>query len=392
MRNILLGAVAGLLLGTIGALAYSHFLGDGSLLADLQAKLDAANAALAKLEQDKKELAKETSGLSQQVDQLQASNAELKKADAGPAPTAAPPPPGGDLGALAGVMRNMFRSGGFQSPQQRMLLFKTRLHLTAEQTTAIQAAMDADEKARRDLMRQAFQNGGKIDPAAAAKANTLATTLTTVLNADQQRAYAQLQTDEKTARADSSATTQIDSMMPLLQLSDSQKDQVYNALYQVQVNAPDPSSLMTTPNPMAALTSQAQATSAALAKVLSSDQMTLYQQQNQAFGGPGRRVGNSNSSAASPANNNAVAAPVTGAGTGFIAPTTTSGVVMGVNSVTTTNGATIGGSTTPPPAPAPDATAASATTPSSNNVDPNAASTNATTNAATSSSTNAPPQ
>ncbi len=105
-----------------------------------------------------------------------------------------------------------------------------------------------------------------------------------MLNPDQQRAYAQLQTDEKTARADSSATSQIDSMMPLLQLNDSQKDQVYTALYQTQLAAPDPNNLITTPNPMAALTAQAQATSTALSKVLNADQMALYQQQNQAFG------------------------------------------------------------------------------------------------------------
>ena len=370
MRNILLGAVAGLLLGTVGALAYSHYLGDGSLLADLQARLDAANAALAKTEQTRKVLASESTSLTAQVDQLQKSNEELKQtASAAPAPTAAPPPPtGGDLGALAGVMRNMFRNGGFQTPQQRMLLFKTRLHLTSEQTTAIQSAMDADEKARRDLMRQAFQNGGRVDPAAAAKANTLETTLATVLNPEQQRSYAQLQTDEKTARADSMATSQIDSMMPLLQLSDSQKDQVYSALYQAQMGAPDPSGLMLNPNPMGALTSQAQATSAALAKVLSADQMTLYQQQNQAFGGPGRRLGNNGPNALPPPGS----APANGYSTSTMGMGTNSSGAYGgafsnsVNAMTTN---TIPTSPAPPvaadansPAPATDASPTNAAT------------------------------
>src|SRR5258708_38191223 len=79
MTNVIFGAVAGLFLGTVGGLAYSHYLGDGSLLTDLQSQLDAANASLAKLKDDKQQLSKETSGVSDQVDQLEASNADLRK-------------------------------------------------------------------------------------------------------------------------------------------------------------------------------------------------------------------------------------------------------------------------------------------------------------------------
>ena len=95
MRNVILGTAAGLLVGTLGALAYSHYLGDGSLLADLQAKLDAANADLAKAKSDKQQYAKETSGVSSQVDDLEKSNEDLKKqlADLKNAPQAARPAP-----------------------------------------------------------------------------------------------------------------------------------------------------------------------------------------------------------------------------------------------------------------------------------------------------------
>ncbi len=62
MRNVILGTVAGLILGSAGALAYSHYLGDGRLLADLQSQLDAAQADLAKVKTDRTQLSKETSG------------------------------------------------------------------------------------------------------------------------------------------------------------------------------------------------------------------------------------------------------------------------------------------------------------------------------------------
>jgi chromosome segregation ATPase len=79
MRNAILGTVAGLLVGTMGALAYGHYLGEGKLLADLQAQLDAANAKLAKATQEKQQLTNETTGVSDQVDQLAASNEDLKR-------------------------------------------------------------------------------------------------------------------------------------------------------------------------------------------------------------------------------------------------------------------------------------------------------------------------
>jgi len=313
MRNVILGAVVGLVLGTVGALAYSHYLGDGSLLADLQAKLDAANADLAALKKDKQQLATETSGVSDQVDALSASNAELRKqldAVKSTPPAAAPV----NIETLAGMMMGMMRGGGgpFQA-QQRLFVMQSRLKLTPDQTAKIKAAMDADNKARRDLMRQRFQNGGKVDPAAAAAANTLDSTLATVLSPYQQQQYQQLQADEKAARAETQATSQVDGVMPLLQLTDAQKEQAMDALYQVQMSAPDPQSLMTVPDPMSAITAQAQSTQAVLAKVLTPDQMSLYQQEAQqtaqamasfrgrGFGGGGNGGGNGGGQGNAPA-------------------------------------------------------------------------------------------
>jgi hypothetical protein len=314
MKNVVLGTIAGLAVGTIASLAYSHFLGDGKQLADLQAQLDEANADLANLKKDKQNLSKETTGVSDQVDQLASSNAELRKQldDLKNAPQATPPPPI-NATTLAGMIGGMFR-GGFQA-QQRMFLLKTRLKLTPEQEATIKAAMDADQKARRDLMRQMFQNGGKIDPAAAASANTLDATLAKTLTPAQMTQYQQVQADEKASRADTSTNTQINQIAPLLQLSDSQKDQVYSALYPVSLNTPDPMSLMTNPNAPTIIQQQAAATQAALAKVLSTDQMALYQQSGASFnmggfggfggrnrnGGGGNGGGNTAAPAAAPA-------------------------------------------------------------------------------------------
>ncbi len=98
--------------------------------------------------------------------------------------------------ALADTVRNLMRSAGPGGmTQQRMLLLKTRLKLTPDQAAKIQTAMDADNKARRDLMRQWFQNG-KVDPAVAASANTLDATLKSTLSGDQLAQYQKVQADE----------------------------------------------------------------------------------------------------------------------------------------------------------------------------------------------------
>ena len=197
----------------------------------------------------------------------------------------------GVMGAMRGVR--------FRSPEQRMFLLQKRLNLTPDQQAKIKAAMDADEQARRDVFRQARQNGTSPDPQALAAANTLDKTLTTVLSQYQQAQYQQLQSDEKAARAESSAMAQVDDLMPLLQLTDDQKEKAMNALYQQQLSAPDPMSLLGNPNAVNTLTAQGQSMQSALQKVLTPDQYAIYQQQQQvtaqAFGNNGVvRRGNNN--------------------------------------------------------------------------------------------------
>ena len=307
MRNIILGTVAGLVVGTLGSLAYTEYFGDSGQLAGLQSQLDAANAKLAKAEADAKFLKEENNSETEQLNQVLASKQQPDGTAATPAaaPAANPLTIGGMqitpdmIRGFMGMMGRGGPGGGFRSPEQRMFLLQARLKLDPDQTKAIKAAMDADNAARRDAFRQARQNGTPPDPAALAAANTLDKTLTSVLSPSQQVQYQQLQTDEKQARAESAATTQIDNMMPLLQLSDDQKEKAMNALYQQQLSAPDAANLATNPNPMAAMAQQGATIQNALKQVLSPDQFALYQQNEQVqaqgmanFGG--NRRGNNN--------------------------------------------------------------------------------------------------
>ena len=343
MRNAILGTVAGLIIGTAGALAYNHFAGDGSTLADLQAQLDAANAKLAKAEADKKFLKEQNNSETEQLNQILASNDPTKKpadatgdAPAAPAaPTAAPSP--FDPNLIRGIMAAMARGGrggGFRAPEQRMFLLQARLKLDPNQATAIRAAMDADQKARRDLFQQARDSGQRPDPQAMAAINSYEKTLATVLTPSQQAAYQQLQSDQKTAQAESSATSQVDDLMPLLQLTDDQKEKAMNALYQQQLSAPDPGTLMANPgNAIGTLTQQGRTIEAAMQKVLTPSQYALYQQQQQVTAqawangpGGGRNRGNNNGGGngapGSPAPTPAVATPTPVAATATTTTTT----------------------------------------------------------------------
>ena len=300
MRNIILGSIAGLLIGAAGAMGYSQLAGTGNELADLQSKLNDANAKLAKTQADMKFLKEQYNSETDQLNQVLASKQQASTTDAGATPAAAPASNPLTIGGMAitpdmvrGFMAMMGRGGpggGFRSPEQRTFLLQARLKLTPDQAKAIKDAMDADNKARRDAFRAARQNGGQVDPAALAAANSLDKTMASVLSPSQQVQYQQVQADEKQARAEVQATQQVDNMMPLLQLTDDQKSKLMNSLYQQQLSAPDmgapggPGGFGGGPgggNPLTALAQQGQAINSAMKSVLSADQYALYQQNEQ---------------------------------------------------------------------------------------------------------------
>lgn len=131
-------------------------------------------------------------------------------------------------------------------------------------------------------------SGGKIDHQAMADLKNLKTidqTLNDILTPEQKTAYQQMQTDQKNSAAETMASVEMNQVAPLLQLSDSQKDQVYNALAQAQVDSQDPTwvknNVSNSSDPTALLEAQAKAKEDALSKILTPDQLATYHQQAQ---------------------------------------------------------------------------------------------------------------
>jgi len=285
MRSILL-ALSCLALGVLGALGYSHYLGEGKQLAELQDELSAAHTNLAKVTQESQQAKSETDAMSAQIQQLTSTKEDLTRqvdelksaSSAAPAPSAPNP-----MAGMAGMMK----AGMAQHDQEQLLLLESRLHLTPEQIVAVKAAMDEEAKRGEEMAAKMFA-GGKIDPQTMADLKNIKSvdqTLNDILTPDQKTAYQQMQAEEKTSSQESTAVFQMNQLAPLLQLTDSQKDQVSSALYQVQVNSQDPNWIKNNPvnpsNPTAFLDAQAKAKEAALAKILTPDQLATYQQQAQ---------------------------------------------------------------------------------------------------------------
>ena len=286
MRSALLG-VLGLVLGALGAFGYSHYLGEGKQLADLQDQWSALTAKLAKTADENKQAKSETDALSAQVEQLSASNEKLKQqiASAAPAPASTATSPMNPFGAnMGGMMKEILAN----KSTARLELLKTRLHLTDEQVALVKAAMDEQDKNAQEMTAKMF-SGGKIDAQAVAAQlkgqKTVDQTLDDILNPQQKTDYEQMKTDEKNSAAETMASVEMNQFAPALQLSETQKDQVYNALAQAQLNTQDPNwiknNLPSGGNPTAMLDVQAKAKEDALAKILTPDQLAIYHQQAQ---------------------------------------------------------------------------------------------------------------
>jgi len=284
MRILLIAGVC-LLAGAFGALAYSHYLGEGKQLAQVQADLDNAKASLAKATQDGQQAKSETEAMSAQIQQLTSTKDDLKK-QLDQLQTAAPSP-SAPVNPLAG-MSGLMKAGMAQHNEEQLLLLESRLHLTPEQIVAVKAALEEESKRGEEMAARMFA-GGKIDPQAVADLKNfknLDQTLNDILTPDQKTEYQQMKTDQKNSAVETAASVQVNQLAPLLQLSDTQKDQVYSALAQVQLDTQDPAwiknnSNITPGNPTAMLDAQAKAKEDALGKILTPDQLATYHQQAQ---------------------------------------------------------------------------------------------------------------
>jgi hypothetical protein len=279
MRAALVGLLC-LVLGGAAALGYSHYVGEGKELASVQAELLARSDDLEKAESASKQAKEENTALAAQVQQLSATKDDLKhqldaaKAQAVEAPAVTAP---------SNSMAEMMKASVAQRYQAKLLLLTSRLHLTPDQVAAVKEAMDREADRATQMATKMF-SGGKVDMSAAGTGKSVEQTLDDILTPDQKTTYQQIKTEEKTSSAEMVATMEMNPIAPMLQMSDTQKDQVYSALTQVQLDMQDPAWLKANVtngagNPMAVLDAQAKAKDDALAKILSPDQMATYRQQ-----------------------------------------------------------------------------------------------------------------
>jgi hypothetical protein len=283
MRTILL-SIACLVIGIAGTFAYSHYLGEGKQLAELENQLSLANSGLAKATQDAQKEKSEVDATSAQIQQLTATKVDLQHqldaAKTAPVDASAP--------VVANPMAAMMKTVMDQQDKQKLQLLEARLHLTPDQIAAVKAAMDSERGLTEDSALKMF-SGGKITPPDMEKFKGLKSvdaTLDEVLTPDQKTAYTQMKAEEKNSSAELIASSEMNHVAPLLQLNDAQKDQVSNALYQVQLQVQDPgwikkNVLTNSSDPLAILDAQEKAKEDALSKILTPAQVATYHQEQQ---------------------------------------------------------------------------------------------------------------
>ena len=274
--------ITGMAIGTLGTFAYEYYLGEEPKLAQTQADLADAIAKITTLKESDQQLKSQADAESTEIQQLTSTNEDLKKQldEAKSASVVSVPNPADVLGIM--------KSGEAQQHQERLLLLNSRLHLTPEQEAAVKVAMDAEDKMSEEVM--AKFGSGKFDPkdpkaqadimAMTQSTKTVDQTLDEILTPEQKTAYQQMQTDQQNSSQESTATFEMNQLAPLLQLTDSQKDQVFNALYQFDSNLPERMKNNGS-DPIANLEAQTKEKEDALAKILTPDQLATYHQQAQ---------------------------------------------------------------------------------------------------------------
>jgi chromosome segregation ATPase len=274
-------AMAALVVGILGALGYSHFLGEGLALANLQDDLGKTKADLASAKQEIRMAKSEHDAMSAQIQQLDSTKEDLQRQlDDAKGPAAAST----DGAPAANPMSAMIKANLTQQYQEKLDLLIKRLHLTPDQIAKVKAAMD-DEAKLADAMTAKMLSGGKVDPAAMKGMKSVEMTLNDILTPDQKTGYEQMKAEQKSSAAEMMASVEMNQMTTALQLNDTQKDQVYNALYQVQISSEDPNWVknnVNTSDPTSILDAQAKAREDALSKILTPDQLSTYHQQTQA--------------------------------------------------------------------------------------------------------------
>jgi len=287
MRGAIFG-LAGLIVGALAALGYSHFVGEGRQAADLQDQVAKLQADLASAKNTTVLAKQENTALADQVQQLIASKNKLEKQanDETNAPgITMPVPQGFSSSDMAGIMKQQLA----QMNDEKLRMWESRLHLTPEQVAKLRAAMDA-ESDRAQAMGAKMFSGQKVDIQSmmkdAGKFKSVEQTLQDILTPDQKTAYKAVQAEQKKTQAETTASMEMNQVAPLLNLSENQKDQVESALYQVQIDSQDPKWMQqhgsgTPGDPTSYMDAELKAKEDALSSILTPDQMAAYKQQQE---------------------------------------------------------------------------------------------------------------
>lgn len=147
----------------------------------------------------------------------------------------AAPKPNGMSKMVGALITNVMKS----QMDMKMAAMKSRLNLTPDQEKAIQDVMDKQSQLAQtmagkmmngespDDLKKEMQNQGPDGDAL-----NLDKQLQTILTPDQQAEYQNMQADDKKNQAETMANMQLSTIQGSLQLTDDQKDKVFNALLQ----------------------------------------------------------------------------------------------------------------------------------------------------------------
>ena len=114
-----------------------------------------------------------------------------------------------------------------------------RLNLSAEQKESLRKYLMDGKERDRETFRTAMKNGGKVE--ASKPAQSKDEFLNSILTPDQQADYAKLREEQRTARAEEYAQRKVRKLNNDLNLSEEQKDKLFQAYAQQKLAATDAS-------------------------------------------------------------------------------------------------------------------------------------------------------
>ncbi|MES2308585.1 MAG: hypothetical protein V4507_06960 [Verrucomicrobiota bacterium] len=274
MRTSLIFLGVGVALGALGMAGYNYFLGDHHALIEAQAKIE-------------------------KIEKIQVSAPKEIPEKSAPVATSEVPKPIEETKSFAlpqahepekkaqNFMASMIQGQMKKMQQDKLSSLKTRLKLTPEQESSVQAILDAEGE-RQAKQASQMMSGEKVDADTMAKemkgVKTLDQELDSILTPDQKTEYTAMKKDEAKSQVEMMATFETSQVSPLLGLNEQQKDQFYSAIYQAEEEMRNPEWIVkntkaattASKDPMDFLKIRDQVKLDAAAKVLTADQLDTY--------------------------------------------------------------------------------------------------------------------